>query len=452
MISNTPITPSSAPLQPRQGLYVHIPFCQSRCIYCDFYSTTQHLNSQDAYTAAIIGEMNQRAGELPLEQLDTIYIGGGTPSVFSAKNLERIINNAKELWRVGGNAEITVEANPDDITPAYAAALKAAGANRVSMGAQTFNDNLLHLLGRRHSAHQISQAIDHLLRADIRNISIDLIYGLPRQSLEMWKSDLRQAFSLPISHLSAYALIYEEDTPLFRLMEKGKVAEADDELEFEMYQALMDEAEAHGFLHYEISNFAIPHRQARHNSGYWHGMRYLGLGPAAHSYNGATRRWNLPHLDAYITANGLTGLTPQPPMARVNTHALGDNTTEAGTDRSTNRNDAAVAPSLFGYEHLSPMQREEEMLLTSLRTARGLSMNAYSLAFGEAATRRLLLRARPFINSGDIALSALPASTFSTSSSNSANPLNISSASVFLRLTRKSLFRSDGIIASLFEE
>lgn len=417
---------SSAPPLPRQGLYVHIPFCKSRCIYCDFYSTTQHLDSQDIYTAAVLSEMDQRSGELPQERLDTIYIGGGTPSVFRAKNLGRIISGAARHWHISPKTEITVEANPDDITPSYAASLKAAGVNRVSMGAQTFDDNLLHLLGRRHTAIQVEEAIGHLQHAGIRNISIDLIYGLPNQSLDMWKRDLQQAFALPVSHLSAYALIYEDNTPLYRLRETGRLTEADDELELSMYQTLMDEARAHGFRHYEISNFALPTMEARHNSGYWTGMRYLGLGPAAHSYNGITRRWNLPSLSNYIAANGHTGVTPKP-QKEVRTRP---GLIPVPADATANIGEEQSATALYGYEHLTTPQRKEEMLLTRLRTATGLDIEAYAAAFGDEAARSLLARAQPYINSGKISLKDHRQ----------------------LCLTREGLFLSDGIIANLFEE
>lgn len=400
---------------PKQGLYIHIPFCRSRCAYCDFYSTTRTLDLQDAYTEAVLGEMDQRRSELPQQHLDTIYIGGGTPSVFSAKNLGRIIDGARRHWIVEATAEITVEANPDDITPALAAELQTADVNRVSMGAQTFDDNLLNFLGRRHTAQQVIDAVECLQASGICNISIDLIYGLPSQSLDMWETDLEQAFALPVSHLSAYALIYEEGTPLYRLREAGKVAEADDELEWAMYQALMDKADAHGFRHYEISNFALPNREARHNTGYWTGMHYLGLGPAAHSYNGHTRRWNHPRLDAYLSAQGHTGITPEPAEER---------------ELPSQPADATNSTSLFGYEHLSTAQRKEEMLLTALRTAQGLNIEAYAAAFSDEATHGLLLRAQPYIKCGDIEIEA----------------------NTFLRLTRKALFRSDGIIATLFEE
>lgn len=433
MPSNSPDMPSitlkkssPSPPLPRQGLYVHIPFCKSRCIYCDFYSTTRHLDSQDTYTAAVLSEMEQRSGELPQERLDTIYIGGGTPSVFSEKNLGRIISGAARHWHISPKAEITVEANPDDITPAYAASLNVAGVNRVSMGAQTFDDSLLRLLGRRHTARQVVEAINHLHHAGIHNISIDLIYGLPNQSLDMWKHDLQQAFALPVSHLSAYALIYEDNTPLYRLRETGRLTEADDELELSMYQTLIDETQAHGFRHYEISNFALPTMEARHNSGYWAGMRYLGLGPAAHSYNGITRRWNLPSLSNYISANGHTGITPKA-TKEVWTHP---DHIPMPTDTTGKIGEEQSETALYGYEHLTTAQRKEEMLLTRMRTAVGLDIEAYAAAFGNEAARSLLARAQPYINSGKI----------------------LQKDHRMLCLTREGLFLSDGIIANLFEE
>lgn len=410
---------------PRQGLYIHIPFCRSRCLYCDFYSTQNQFAHEDAYVDSLLGEMRQRHSELPERDIDTIYIGGGTPSTLSPQNLARLIRGVRQYWELGSNTaqsltlspintlspEITVEANPDDITPTMAAALTDMGVNRVSMGAQSFHDKTLRFLHRRHTAAQVEEAITHLRHAGIHNISIDLIYGLPFQTLADWEDDLRQAFALPVTHLSAYALTYEPGTPLSRLKEQGRIRETDDDTEWRMYQALMEAADAHGFRHYEISNFALPSYHSRHNSGYWHGMRYMGLGPAAHSYNGNTRRWNKPLLSRYIQSRGLTGITPLPSApAPPNADTL-----------------------LYDCEHLTPQQKQEEMLLTSLRTARGLILETYAAAFGQESERSLLLRAQPYIDNGDLLVERTPASTR-------------------IHLSRKAIFRSDGIIAALFAD
>ena len=422
---------------PTDGLYIHVPFCKSRCIYCDFYSTTCGADKRQAYTDALCHEMRLRRDFLDGGTLGSVYIGGGTPSTLSADELGRIFQTIAATWSISADAEVTLEANPDDITPAYAKALKALGINRVSMGVQTFNDGMLRFLHRRHSAGQVQEAIDHLQGAGIDNLSIDLIYGLPGQTLEQWQQDVGKALALPVSHLSAYALIYEEGTALYRLREQGKAAEASDELSLQMFEALMDKAAEAGFRHYEISNFALPHREARHNSGYWTGMHYLGLGPAAHSYNGTMRQWNTPDLSAYLKAGG----------------------------------DTATA-GLITTETLTPKIRQEETLLTRLRTAEGLDLAAFTREFGQQALDALLARAKPYINNGTLVLCDAAPESFINGQRSMVNAEGIASGSTavsgtgadfkdpreqsgngqWLCLTRKGIFISDGIISSLFED
>ena len=385
----------------RCGLYIHIPFCKSRCIYCDFYSTTCGSDIRKAYIEAACREITLRKEYLDQPVLSSVYIGGGTPSVLTAKELYIIFATVAEHWQLSPDAEATLEANPDDITPDYAKALAALPINRVSMGVQTFNDDILRFLHRRHTAKQVHQAMDSLLSAGISNISIDLIYGLPNQTIDLWQSDLDQALALPVSHLSAYSLTYEEGTPLFLLREQGKVREDDEELSLQMYSLLMEKAEAAGFHHYEISNFALPGYEARHNSGYWNGMHYLGIGPAAHSYNRTSRQWNSPDLQAYI-------------------HAKGD----------------TLAANLFTHEEITPKMQMEEMLLTRLRTAAGLDLEAFAHDFGQEKLDALLARANPYINNGQLKIVSRQQATDNGQC---------------LSLTRKGLFISDDIISSLFE-
>lgn len=377
----------------RCGLYIHIPFCKSRCIYCDFYSTTCGSDVRQAYIGAVCNEMALRREYLSLPILSSVYIGGGTPSVLSPEELSRIFAAITEYWQLVPDAEVTLEANPDDITPDYAKALAALPINRVSMGVQSFDDDMLRFLHRRHTALQVHQAMDSLLSAGIDNLSIDLIYGLPNQTLDAWQEDLDKAFALPVSHASAYALIYEEGTALCRMREQGRVQETDEELSLQMYESLMNKAAAKGFLHYEISNFALPGREARHNSGYWSGMHYLGLGPAAHSFNGTSRQWNSPDLHAYTKAHGDT-----------------------------------VGSELVTVETLTPQMQMEEMLLTRLRTAAGLNLTDFCHQFGQHALDALLARANPYIKNKTLAI-----------------------ADEHLLLTHEGLFVSDDIISSLFE-
>ncbi len=287
------------------GIYIHVPFCQSRCAYCDFYSTTESEEWKSQYLSALQREMQTRKGELQGRPIDTLYIGGGTPSQLPAALLCRLFQAVTSLFTLKPDAEVTVEANPDDVTPRWLSALRHTPVNRISMGVQTFDDGLLSLLRRRHTAAQTLQAVELCRGAGYTNLSLDLIYGLPGQSLEMWQQDLAQVAALAVPHLSAYALQYEPGTALHRMREEGRVQEADEELSLQMYHHLCREAARMGMEHYEISNFALPGKRSRHNSSYWRQEPYWGFGPGAHSYDGArTRRWNEPQLKAYVDAPG----------------------------------------------------------------------------------------------------------------------------------------------------
>ncbi len=287
------------------GLYIHIPFCSSRCVYCGFYSTTA-LELRERYVDAVCKEIVLRSegqemrGEKP--QIGTIYLGGGTPSQLSIKQLERIFSACYIYNKVEDTAEITIEANPDDINLDFAKSLRDLGINRVSMGVQTFNDERLKFLHRRHQASQVPQAVETLLKAGFRNISIDLMYGFPNQTLDEWKTDIEKALELDVEHISTYCLMYEEGTALYKLLEQGKVAEIDEELERKMYYTLIERLEAAGYEHYEISNFARKGYRSRHNSSYWRGIPYIGIGAAAHSYDIKTRSWNIADINKYIAA------------------------------------------------------------------------------------------------------------------------------------------------------
>ena len=292
------------------GIYIHIPFCASRCIYCGFYSTTA-LGERQRYVDAVCKEMKERAtsltpGPSPMGEgsFSTIYIGGGTPSQLTPEQLRQIVDCINETsktplshWR-GGGGEATLEANPDDITAKYAAMLSQLGITRVSMGAQTFDDRRLRFLHRRHTSAQVAQAVRHLREAGIRNISIDLMYGFPDETLEDWERDIDAALALNVEHISAYCLTVEEETALYRM----NVEAVGEELEREMYYLLKDKLEAAGFEHYEISNFARPGYRSRHNSSYWQDVPYIGLGAAAHSYDGKRRSWNVADIRQYIAA------------------------------------------------------------------------------------------------------------------------------------------------------
>ncbi len=279
------------------GLYIHIPFCASRCVYCGFYSTT-HTDLQDRYVDALHREMLLRP--LTKEAISTIYLGGGTPSMLSADNLSRLLIYINKVYPVADGAEVTIECNPDDVCrPDFALPPQV---NRVSMGAQTFSDQRLRFLNRRHNATEVVKAVERLRHWGIHNISIDLMFGFPGETLEDWQDDISQALDLQVEHQSAYSLMYEEGTPLFRMLKQGRIQEISDELSLDMYNLLIDRLTEAGYEHYEISNFARPGFSSKHNSSYWHDVPYIGIGAAAHSYSGTERSWNCADLRAYLQA------------------------------------------------------------------------------------------------------------------------------------------------------
>lgn len=361
------------------GIYVHIPFCKSRCIYCGFYSTTS-LPLQQRYVDALCREYALRKKAIGLPPT-TIYIGGGTPSTLPQPLLEQLFDT------LGSADEVTLECNPDDVTDDFAQSLRRLPVNRVSMGAQTFSDSRLRFLHRRHTSGQVAQAADRLRHAGIGNISIDLMYGFPGETLDEWQQDIEAALALAPEHLSAYALTYEEGTPLYHRLQQGRVEEADDELSRSMYYTLLDHMAAAGFEHYEISNFARPGRQSRHNSNYWNHTPYLGLGAAAHSFDGRRRQWNVADITAYMDG------------------------VESGQMRT-------------GSELLEGDTLYNDLVMTALRTAEGLSLQCLT-----TAQRSYCLRmARRYVSSGLLAYDA---------------------ASDRLRLTRNGLFVSDMVMADL---
>lgn len=278
------------------GIYIHIPFCKSRCVYCGFYSTTG-LSLRQRYAEAIISEMQMRCRQSPVS---TIYLGGGTPSQLTISQLNQLLDALYIYNKVEENAEITIECNPDDVTEDFVKGLRSLPVNRVSMGAQTFDDDRLRFLHRRHTSSQVITAVERLRKAGFQNISIDLMYGFPQESLADWEADIHQALSLDIQHISTYCLMIEEDTPLHHLLQQGRICETDEELERAMYETLIDRLEAAGYEHYEISNFAKPNFRSCHNSSYWNGTPYIGIGAAAHSYDIRSRSWNVSNIHQYI--------------------------------------------------------------------------------------------------------------------------------------------------------
>lgn len=373
------------------NLYIHVPFCAQRCNYCDFYTQTL-LGLRVGYIEALLSELRSRRNELyPHETLNNIYLGGGTPSLLSIAELERIFSHIYELYPISSDAEITLEANPDDITIDYAQGLKSLPVNRVSMGTQSFQEEDLRFLNRRHNRRQVYDAVDRLRHIGIDNLSLDLIYGLPNQTAKTWADNLEQICSLDVPHISAYHLIYEEGTALTRLRDLGKVQEVSEADSVMFFRMLIDRLTQGGYEHYEISNFAKPGRYARLNTGYWLGERYIGLGPAAHSYDGKVRSHNVASIKVY---------------------------TEGWKD----------SKRVYEAEELSVLERQHEYLMTRLRTQWGVSLRDYASLFSEQAVEDLLRRADSYIRRGDLLLS-----------------------DDVLRLSPSGIFISDAILVELFD-
>ena len=335
------------------GIYIHIPFCKSRCKYCDFFSTT-HLQKQAQYVEALLAEWQIRQHQLS-EPIHTIYIGGGTPSTLDTAALARILQAILSTCTDHRPHEITIEANPGDITLEKAQAWRAMGINRLSIGIQSFQDHLLQLIGRRHNANQAIQAVQLAQAAGFDNISIDLMYALPDQTMQMWQHDVQQALSLGVQHISTYGLIYEEGTVLTTLLEHGQIEAVDEDTEMLMYDYLVEQLTANGFLHYEVSNFALPNRHSRHNSSYWNHTPYIGLGAGAHSYDGLHRQWNISDLDVYIQRALAHDLQPE-------------------------------------IETLTPEQKHTERIMLGLRTCQGVPKDMINISKALPYLQQGLLR------------------------------------------------------------
>lgn len=281
------------------GVYIHIPFCRSFCSYCDFYSVTD-CSETDALVEALTREAALRSGYLYNETVDTVYLGGGTPSLLSVAQAERILAAVWKNFSIGNDPEITVEVNPDDIKPGYISSLASLGVNRISVGVQSWDDDRLKYLGRRHSARQSAEALEKIFSEGINNVSADLIYGIPGMTTADLRQDIEKTLTFPVTHISAYHLTIEEGTPLHRLREKGKLTETDEETSNSMFMLLISLLRERGFIHYEISNFALEGFISRHNSAYWKQVPYIGLGPSAHSFDRRSRQWNISDVREYI--------------------------------------------------------------------------------------------------------------------------------------------------------
>jgi len=319
------------------GIYIHIPFCKKLCSYCDFYHViTQADNKQ--YIDALNREAILRRDYLGGQPVSTIYIGGGTPSVLNSVEIQSILDNLSANFRIDENPEVTIEVNPDDISDEFLEGLKKTIINRISIGIQSWREQDLRFMNRRHTASAAATALDKIIDAGYTNVTIDLIYGIPGMKTSDWSSNLDISFSYGIKHLSAYHLTIEPGTMLGKMKEKGVFTETDEDESASQFQLLIDKAEAAGFIQYEISNFAMPGFLSVHNSNYWRQVSYLGLGPSAHSFNGYSRQWNIRDVRKYMKA--------------VDSGSL-----------------------LFDKEDLDRKTRFNEYIMTSLRTMWGISLD-----------------------------------------------------------------------------
>lgn len=371
------------------GIYIHIPFCKKACNYCNFhFSVNQQLMPQ--MTDAIVTEARLQQGYLN-EPVETIYFGGGTPSLLSGEQLNSILGSIRNVFTVSGNAEITLEANPDDISTASLEIWKAAGITRLSIGIQSFFEADLTWMGRAHNAEQALACIQLAQAAGFNNLSIDLIYGGPTLSDEHWKQNLQTAIELKVPHLSCYALTVEPKTILAKKINDRQLEEVDPDKQAIHFNILMDHTAAAGYEHYEISNFALPGMRSRHNSSYWSGSHYLGLGPGAHSYNGISRQWNIANNSLYLSS-----------LKQENIPAE--------------------------IELLTPQQRVNEYIMTSLRTSEGLDLDLLKKSGNDAIVAGILKLADKFIAQGTLIR-----------------------AGNFLVIPPKGKFYADGIAAELFQ-
>lgn len=326
------------------GIYIHIPFCKKRCTYCDFYTETTLKNIPQIINSIVL-ELAIRKNYLNNSTINTIYFGGGTPSLLNKEDFSRIFEAIYSNYNVSKDAEITFEANPDDLNEDFFESIKSIPFNRISIGIQSFDDEDLKRINRRHNSSQALTAVENAKNAGFKNISIDLIYGLPYQTIQKWEKQLKMALNLEVQHISIYGLTYEEGTALYVQREKGKITPVVDETMIEMYQLMVEMFEQKGFNAYEISNFCLPEYKSKHNTSYWNQEPYLGIGPSAHSYNIATRQWNISSVSKYIEA----------------------------IDKNTN---------FFEMEELSVDDQYNDFVMVSLRTSKGLDLELLECKFG----------------------------------------------------------------------
>lgn len=344
------------------GIYIHIPFCKTKCHYCDFYKSTDFGARLD-FLSALKKEIVQRKNELNNERIESIYFGGGTPSVLKISEINSILKLIRSTFQLHPDIEITFESNPEDLTESFLEALGSTDINRLSIGIQSFNNRDLKLMNRRHDSAQAVACVKNARQGGFRNISIDLIYGLPDQSLHDWETNIEIAMGLDVNHISAYHLTYHEGTVFYDYLKAGKIMEIPDELSFTQFKLLISKLKSAGYEHYEISNFARSGLYSRHNKSYWERKSYFGFGPSAHSFDQRTRRWNLSSLKHYLQAMENGGI-------------------------------------FWEEEILSPQDQYNDYMITSLRTIWGISSDYLDAVFDRDYACYFRQEARPFIDSG----------------------------------------------------
>jgi oxygen-independent coproporphyrinogen-3 oxidase len=369
------------------GIYIHIPFCKKRCAYCDFFSSVS-LDKRDDYVDALCRETSARYGYLTDNQIDTVYFGGGTPSLLRPLHFEKIFAALEQSFTLNLR-EVTLEVNPDDLNNECVAALRRLPFNRVSLGVQSFDDGELKILGRRHDAACALRAIEKLQNAGFVNISIDLMYGLPGQTAKLWGKTLQKAINCGVQHISAYHLTCEPATEFSRMLDTGEIVPVSEETSVALFEILIDTLAAAGFEHYEISNFARPGHRSLHNSAYWNGTTYLGLGAAAHSFDGKSRQWNVASVSQYIA-------------------------------------DCRFKP--VGSEIIDPKTAWNDFVMTRLRCREGIALDELEARFDTTRLHRCLHQAEKHIRAGNAEITQKS-----------------------LKLTRKGIFISDSVIIDLME-
>ena len=374
------------------GIYIHIPFCRKQCSYCDFHRSI-FLDNKKILLEGLIKELDHKVNYLEGERIETIYIGGGTPSVLSIDEINLLISKIFFAYEVADKQEITFEANPDDLNEVYLEGLyKDTPINRLSIGIQSFIDRDLEFLNRRHDSKKAKNAIKNALKTGFSNLSIDLIYAIPGMSMNEWISNLNTAFSLNIHHLSAYHLTFEPGTIIYQKLKKKEISQVTEDQSLEQYRKLIEMSEMADYGHYEISNFSRPGYLSQHNSNYWRGKKYLGIGPSAHSYNLKTRQWNVNDNAEYIR--------------RIRENEI-----------------------YFEMEHLNPGTRFNELIMTGLRTKWGINLQEIEKQFGTEYHQLLMKNARSFLRNGEM---------YERENHNF--------------LTRKGIFIADYIISALFSD